>query len=550
MHGQSTHNNSELDNITAYLSRNALKFPDKPAILHPDVISFKNLDQEVDRYAALLSSSGITRGMHTILLVSAGSEFFVICFALFRIGAVPIMIDPGMGTKAMVQALAGSDARAFIGIPKAHLLKFLYPHCFSQVRLWINTGHTWIPGSKLLSGLRFEKDIPGPQCRMNPKEIAAIFFTSGSTGPPKGVIYQAGMLDAMVKMMEEHFKYGPEEIDLCTFPLLGLFVTCLGSSLVLADMDPLRPAALDPEKLIRNLNDYKCTQMFGSPMILNRLVRYAKIIPVKLFTLKRIISAGAPVSLEMQKEFLKICVKDVAIHTPYGSTEALPVTDIMATELVRQSEEESSYSRGICVGYPLPGLVVKVIEISDEPIPLWSGCSTCPNGEVGEIVVKGAHITSEYKNDVPANTLSKILDPSSDETWHRMGDLGRIDDQGRLWFYGRKNHRVLCASDTLFTIPTEAVYNRHPNVMRAALVGVSVIGEMFKKPVICIQVEIEEREVNLRELRKELLELGQKNALTKSIRHILFHKNFPVDPRHNAKIFREKLAVWAERSIK
>ncbi len=550
MHQISAHNATKMDNITGYLNRNAIKFPDKPAILHPVVISFKKLDQEVDRYAAGLIISGITKGTHTILLVSAGSEFFILCFALLRIGAVPIIIDPGMGIRAMARALSGSDARAFIGIPKTHLLKYLYPRSFRKVRIWIHTGRAWMPGSKPSFSLRKDIELPGPQCNMKSNELAAVFFTSGSTGPPKGVIYNAGMLEAQVRMMEEHFKYGPEEIDLCTFPLLGLFVTCLGSSLVIADMDPLRPASLNPEKLIKNLNVHRCTQMFGSPTILNRLVRYAKNNDVKLITLRRVISAGAPVPLDLQKAFLKLSIGHAEIHTPYGATEALPVTDITATELMQQTEEESSYSGGICVGYSLPGLVVKIIVISDGPLHAWSDDLVLPVGDVGEIVVKGAHVSQEYKNNTHANELAKILDSSDGGIWHRMGDVGRMDENGRIWFYGRKNHRVIAASGTLFTIPTEAVFNQHPDVMRTALVGVTVPGQKFKKPVICIQTESEIDERKFPELKQELLELCYRNELTKDIRHIFFHKNFPVDPRHNAKIFREKLAVWAERRVK
>jgi len=549
METRSSPENVILDNITGYLSRNASLFPDKPAMIHPKFITFSELDADVDRYAAGLSAIGISKGMHTIVLVSAGAEFFILCFALFRIGAVPIMIDPGMGTKSMARSLAGSGAQAFIGVPKAHLLKFLYPACFTQVRIWIHTGRGWIPGAVPLSSLRMEIERPPPQCKMEAKETGAIFFTSGSTGPPKGVVYQAGMLEAMVGMLEGHYKYGPEDIDLCTFPLLGLFVTCLGSSLLIADMDPLKPARLDPEKLISNLNDFNCTQMFGSPMILNRLVRYSKSNPVSFHSLKRVISAGAPVPLETQKEFLELCDQETEIHTPYGSTEALPVTDITASELLSQSEV-ADYEDGICVGYPLPGVELRIIKINDDPVLSWIGGIESPPGEVGEIVAMGPHVTREYKNNDHANQLAKIPGSSSGKVWHRMGDLGRIDEGGRLWFYGRKKHRVATKERLLFSIPTEAVFNRHPQVKHSALVGVNKKGQKHAEPVICIQVEQGIRRSQYSQLRRELFRIAEGNSLTKHIHHILFHQNFPVDPRHNAKIVREELADWAERRIR
>ena len=539
-----------LNNITGYLSRNAARFPDKPAILHPRVVSFSELDREVDRFAAGLSSAGISKGTRTILLVSAGPEFFIICFALFRIGAIPVMIDPGMGVRAMAKALAGSGATAFIGVPRSHVLRFLYPRCFNGVKTWIHIGKTIIPGSSSISLLTAYNKPPGLQCTMDPEETAAIFFTSGSTGPPKGVIYRAGMLDAQVKMMEEHFRYTPEDIDLCTFPLLGLFVICLGSSLVIADMDPVRPAMLDPEKLISNLNLYKCTQMFGSPMILDRLVRHASMRPVKLVSLRRIISAGAPVPLELMKSFLKLSGGQAEIHTPYGATEALPVTDITAGELFKENSGGSDYSGGICVGYPLPGISLKIIGITDGPIVSWTEAVLCKDGEVGEIAVKGAWVTAGYVNNTGADSLSKIKESRGGDLWHRMGDLGRIDEKGLLWFYGRKAHRVVLPGRILFTIPAEAIFNRHPGVRSSALVGIPAETKGIREPVIWIQPESWIRKKQLPVLKKELKEISSKNELTSSIKHILFHKDFPVDPRHNAKIFREKLASLAERRLR
>lgn len=539
-----------IENITSYLSRNALSFPDKPAMLHPERISFKDLDQEVDRYAAGLISHGITKGTHTVLLVSAGLEFFIICFALFRIGAVPILIDPGMGRKAMVRALAGSGATALIGVPKAQMLRLFYPGSFKSVRKWVNTGMTKIPGSISSRDLRLQIKLPGVQTKMRADETAAIFFTSGSTGPPKGVIYQAGMLEAMVKMLEQHFQYGPEDIDLCTFPLLGLFVTCLGSSLVVADMDPLKPAKLKPQKIINNLNDFECTQMFGSPMIIRRLNEYSIEHRVKLKSLRRVISAGAPVPIEIQNDFLKLTDNKAIVHAPYGATEALPVTDILSNDSIYQDRDNINYDNGICVGSPLPGLEVRIISISDKPISSWSDNLCQPTDVIGEIVVKGPHITQEYKNNPQANSLSKIHDEAGERQWHRMGDLGRLDRNGLLWFYGRKNHRVETDQGSLYTIPVEAIFNQHPMVKLSALVGIGTSSGEFQKPVIVVQPQ---ESISRKEFSKLLVDLNllaDGNAMTKGLKHFIRHNNFPVDPRHNAKIFREKLAKWAERKIK
>ncbi|MDY6831825.1 MAG: peptide synthase, partial [Thermodesulfobacteriota bacterium] len=137
--------------------------------------------------------------------------------------------------------------------------------------------------------------------------------------------------------------------------------------------------------------------------------------------------------------------------------------------------------------------------------------------------------------------------PDGDGFWHRMGDLAWMDNHGRFWFCGRKSHRVECADRTLFTIPCEAIFNNHPHVARSALVGVGPAGG--QTPVICIEV-IKEKRIRKKELASELLDLARTHELTKSIKTVLFHDNFPVDIRHNSKIFREKLAVWAAKKIK
>jgi acyl-CoA synthetase (AMP-forming)/AMP-acid ligase II len=456
------------------------------------------------------------------------------------------MIDPGMGIKSMVGALGDSGATALIGESRANLLRFLYPAPFSKIRIWINTGKASVPGSIRYGSLRITGREFKEDARLDQAGIAGIFFTSGSTGTPKGVIYTAGNMDSQVRLMKEHFNYGPEDIDLCTFPLLGLFVICLGSSVVIADMDPVRPARLNPWKIIRNINEYHCTQMFGSPMILRKLTRHAVSHPYQLPSLRRVISAGAPVPGRLIIDFLNLCPSGAIIHTPFGSTEALPVSDITSAELLAGVKQTDDYRGGICVGSPLKGVEIRIIRITDSEIPFWSDNICCAVDEVGEIVVTGPHITGKYLFK-RANRLSKVSDRDRNITWHRMGDLGRIDKEGRLWFYGRKSHRVELDDRILFTIPTEAIFNKNPLVRRSALVGVMKAGKVI--PVICIEPEgrLSKRGLNL--LKMELLNAAASD-LSIGIENILFHHDFPVDPRHNAKIFREKLAVWAGRRLK
>ncbi len=546
-HGQRI-DSLQTHNISDYLNRNAEIFPDKPALLHPVKMTYKDLNNEVDRYSFGIESAGIRNRTLTIVMVPAGPEFFIITFALLRIGAIPVMIDPGMGIRAMLKAFEDLKAEAFIGIPRAHLLRFTRPAVFKTVKVKINTGHFFPFGGQKIKNILSGNKGKHPVQSVDSKSTAAVFFTSGSTGPAKGVVYTAGMLNAQIGVTKSQFNIGPEEIDLCTFPLLGLFAICHGNSSVIADMDMVHPAKLDPAKVISNINDFRCTQMFGSPMILNKLSQFGSENRVRLPSLRRIISAGAPVHRHILESFSGLIETEAIIHTPYGATEALPVTDINSGELQEFESGEIENENGICIGYPINGLDLKIIKISDDQISDWNEAVQLPENEIGEIAVKGPWVTTEYFNNENANRLAKIRDADDHTIWHRMGDLGRIDRQGRLWFYGRKSQRVKTKSGTLFTIPCEAVFNKHILVYRSALVGIAGFEPGFRKPVICI--ELTEGNHSKEKLTQDLLEYGRKCKMTKDISDILFYKKFPVDPRHNAKIFREKLALWAEKKLK
>ncbi len=539
----------KINNISDYLRLNAEKFPDKPAFLHPVRISYKELEAEVNRSSFALESRGIRAGTWTILLTRATHEFFILTFALLRVGAIPVMIDPGMGIKAMLNALAGLKAEAFIGMPKAHLLRIIRPLVFRTVRIRIFTGLPRFSGGHKSGHITWgDQDKKYPPCLAGSDNTAAIFFTSGSTGPAKGVIYTSGMLDNQITVTKSLFNIGSSETDLCTFPLLGLFALCHGNSSVIADLDMLHPASLNPVRVVRNIQDFGCTQMFGSPMILNKLSHYGTVKNTRLLSLRHIISAGAPVHQSVLESFGKMIVPEAKIHTPYGATEALPVTNIDASLLLATSPNENEKENGICIGHPVKGLDVRIIEITDSQISSWDEAVQLPAGEIGEIVARGPWVATEYFNNPEANRMAKIPDPENQGIWHRMGDLARIDDNGLLWFYGRKSQRVTTSDGTLLTIPCEAVFNHHPLVSRSALVGIPGNAAGVRIPVICI--ELKHGNHPTKKIIRELFESGAGNPATKGISYILFKKKFPVDPRHNAKIFREKLARWAEKRIR
>lgn len=504
-------------------------------------LTFRQLDDESDRIAAGLIDYGITRGMRTVLMVTPSLDFFALTFALFKIGAVPVLVDPGMGVKNLGKCLGEAQPEAFIGIPKAHVARLLFRWSRSTLKHLVTVGSNPFWGGQTLDTIRASvpRDHGFQMAETQSEEVAAILFTSGSTGIPKGVVYTHGIFDDQVKKLKTVYDIQPGEIDLPTFPLFALFAPALGMTAIIPDMDFTRPAEVDPHKIAEAIEDFGVTQMFGSPALINRVSRYGVKHGFHFPTLKRVISAGAPVPPAVLERFSKLIPEDTQIFTPYGATESLPVASIGSHEILRDTTEQTNRGAGVCVGQPVEGIELKIIKITDDPIADWSDDLELPTGEIGEITVQGTNVTREYFNRESSTKLAKITDAKNGGFYHRMGDVGYRDKQGRVWMCGRKTHRVTTQQGTLFTIPCEGVFNTHPKVFRTALVGVQ------EQPVLCVELESEFRDEDKAKIKKELLEIGSAHELTRNIERIHFHPAFPVDIRHNAKIFREKLAVWA-----
>ena len=552
---QTTLPETSITNIAAHLPRMALLRPHAQAVVFPQGrdtsgrvaythYTFAQLDIESNRIAQGLQSIGINRGMRTVLMVQPSLDFFSLTFAIFKLGAIPVLVDPGMGLKNLKTCLAEAEPEAFIGIPKAHLARLLLGWGKQSLKKLICVGPNLpLCGTSLQQLRQAAANSSFVITPTTPEETAAILFTSGSTGVPKGVVYSHGNFIAQVEALRRLYRIEPGEIDLPTFPLFALFAPALGMTAIIPDMDATRPAQVDPGKIIEAVENFGVTNMFGSPALINRVGRYGVEHGTKLPSLRRVISAGAPVPAVVLERFSRLLDAGAEIFTPYGATESLPVASIGSKEILADTRARTDQGCGVCVGRPVEGLRLEVIGISDQPIPTWRDDLRLPVGEVGEIVVQGPQVTAGYFNRAESTALAKIAEPQSGGFFHRMGDLGYQDTQGRIWFCGRKSHRVITATGVLFTIPCEAVFNTHPLVFRSALVGLGPPGA--QTPVLCVELEAEAQTANQERLRRELLEIGARFQHTKGIKTLLFHPAFPVDIRHNAKIFREKLAVWA-----
>jgi acyl-CoA synthetase (AMP-forming)/AMP-acid ligase II len=535
-------------NIADFLPEMAAKQPDATAIVCPwgrrgGSLTYDELNRKSARIAHGLEKVGIGRGARTVLMVPPGLDLFPLAFGLFRAGAVPVLVDPGIGLKHLKACLANAEPEGFIGVSKAQAARVILGWARATVRRKITIGRRLFWGGPTLDQVEALGANADPQAvaATGAEDVAAIVFTSGSTGPPKGVVYRHRNFAAQVEAIGEAYAIEPGWVNLPTFPLFALFDPALGMTTVVPDMDPTRPARVDPRKIIGPIQEHGVKILFGSPALLDTVGRWGAERGVQLPSVRCVISAGAPVPPRVIERFQKMLPDDAAIHTPYGATESLPVATTSSHEILAEHRHATDRGAGTCVGPPVTSIEAAVIAINDAPIERWQKGLQVPTGEIGEIVVKGPQVTTEYFNAPGHTDLAKIKDGES--VRHRMGDLGYFDEQGRLWFCGRKSQRVETVDGVLFTVPCESVFNTHPEVFRTALVGVGEPGSQV--PVLCVELEKHVAKAEHGRIRAELLEIGARFDHTRSIERVLFHPAFPVDIRHNAKIGRGALAVWA-----
>ncbi|MDO5297411.1 MAG: fatty acid CoA ligase family protein [bacterium] len=539
------------------LSKIAAQLPQNEAIIFPQKgkmqgWTYEHLNQTADAFAFAMQKAGVQPGSKALVFLKSGPELIATAFALFKLGALPVMLDPGMGKDKMLKCVEHVAPDVFIGIPKAQLARVLYNKSFKSVKCKF-TGSGWFPGAPSLTKL--SAPFMGQKFKTYPvtlDDTAAILFTSGSTGPAKGVVYQHRIFQAQVTALQKLFDFKPgEEIDVPGYPLFALFDVALGITAVIpAGIDPSKPADCVPAAVVDTITGFNATMCQGSPTIWGKVGNFCKECNIKLPNLKRVITFGAPVSPALLRTWADILPEDGDVYTPYGATECLPIALMRGSEVLQETADLTAEGAGTCVGHPAACTKVKIIKITDDPIKELDSDMILPTDQVGEIIVHGDVTTQEYYNEPEANALSKI--PCKDgRKWHRVGDVGYLDDKGRLWFCGRKNHRVVTPKTTIFPVMAEGMANTHPVVQRSAVVGIGKPGE--QEPVLIVEPKPEkmpEEEKKEAVITRQILARYDDHEKFGEIRQLLYYDRFPTDPRHNAKIHREELAVWAENELK
>lgn len=545
----------EIVNVADWLARSAERAPDQPAVAEPHAggwrqLTYAELDADVSALASGLRNWGVPRGSRIALLVPPGIEFVTLAFAALRAGLVVVLVDPGMGRRRALGCVAETRPAGFIATPMGHLARTMMAWRFSQSRWNIVVGR-W-PGCVSIERLRqlaSQNPSPPNDVRTSRADDAAIIFTSGSTGPAKGVLYRHGHFIWQAYLLREHFQLADRSIHLSAFPLFALFNAASATTTVFPPMDFTRPADVDPQRFAAAVAHWQADQAFGSPALWNTVSADCLRRGVRLESLRKVFSAGAPVPVHVLERTGQAIAADGEIFTPYGATESLPVASNSARVILTQTAAQTRRGAGTCVGSRIPPVEWRVIRVTDDPIPTIDQTAQVGVGEIGELIVTGPVVTDRYVVPESANALHKVRD--GDRVWHRMGDVGYLDEQDRFWFCGRKSQRVEPSpGEVMWTIPCESIFNTHRAIYRSALVGVGPRGQ--QRPVIIAEPwpdQFPATRAARRRLVDELLELGAQSKLTRHVRDVLLRRRLPTDIRHNSKIFRERLATWAARRV-
>jgi acyl-CoA synthetase (AMP-forming)/AMP-acid ligase II len=520
---------------------NVHEHPHKPAFIYFDkrkwmTLTYQDIFDQTQRFLRGLEAGPLTPGLTAALMSPPSVDFFPFALALLKFGIVPILLEPALGIKKIGEIFQESKPDIFIGNRLTHALRIIFGWGKHSVKHNLTIKKVEGQRSKVVQSSIVHR----------PSSTAAIIYTSGSTGLPKGAIYTQENLAAQLDLLQNTFQITPDEIDLPAFPLYALIDLLLGVTSVIPDITFPVPGKTDPAKVISAIQKFNVTNMFASPVVLEILSSFvlsggALFAPQSkhLSSLKRIITAGAPTTIDLQKRFRHLLADHTSLFGIYGATESLPIAKVESREIFAL-EEKTKNGAGICLGKPIEGVTVRIIPITDEPIAKWQDSLTVKPNVVGEITVQSGATMRSYIHRPDADRISKIEYRA--DIIHRMGDVGYFDEEGRLWYCGRKSHRVITKDDVLFTEQIENIFNAHSEVFRTALVGVD--GE----PVLWIELEKHVR-ANKDTIRRELLEMARHHPQAKTIKVFLFMKKFPTDVRHNSKIIREALTKLAQKRL-
>jgi len=455
----------------------------------------------VATFAEALHQRGVGKGDRIAVLVSPSIDLIAVVYATWRIGAVAVIADRGLGLRGLKSAIRASRVQHVIGpvkaITAARLLRWA-PRA-SMIRL------STLSHSPIVSKLEF---VTAPE--PNADDPAAVLFTSGATGPAKGVRYTHRQLYAQRDALQKTYNIIPTDSFVAAFAPFALYGPALGIATGLADMDVTSPGTLTASALDDACRRVGATMVFASPAALANVVRTASHEVDHLRKVRLVMSAGAPVPIKTLQEVSRLCPL-AELHTPYGMTEVLPVADVSLSDLARIGT-----GHGVCVGKPV------------------SGCNVRIDHETSEVLVSAPWMSAGYDSLWLTQYKARpaLSADGHNDIWHRTGDVGHIDTEGNVWIEGRLVHVIHTSRGPIAPVPLEIAVEALPNVVRVAAVGV---GPTATQQIVIV---VETTEKTDGPVSAELTHAVRTALTPLTIASVWATKSLPVDIRHNSKIDR------------
>ena len=524
------------------------KHPEKDAIVFPvkvrgknieyGSISFRELDEQSSYLAGYLKSRGMKKGDRAVVMLPTSLMLYIVITALIKLGVAIVFIDQWLGLKQIENSCKISKPKAFIGNIKANFLR-LYSKTFREVPIKLMIRKRGLAGLEYIKKLTRDTRKITEIEQYQPDSPMIVRFTTGNTGVPKGVKRTYAYVCTQLEAMSDFWRIKENDIDMPTWPLNVLYNLVKGATTIVPLVSYGRANKVDPALLVRQIQDCNVTTASGSPFYWFRIIEYCKEKNIKLDNIRLIFIGGGPVSLKLIYSFPDVFPNAKAFIV-YGSTEVFPLSWIDMQEIRECTGDLTRNGRGICVGRPHPGLSVKIIKPIDGPVKLgkdgWKNLEI-QQGSIGEIIVSGPHVATQYYGDNGEIFLyNKIVD-NEKKIWHRMGDIGYLDEDGRIWLAGRKNNIYSLENKMFYPLMIECMIDTLPEISKSALVKFS----HHNKNEIQALLVVEPANKKILKDRKSRVYLRNKiisicRSKNFHIDAVVFMKKIPLDPRHNTKV--------------
>lgn len=496
-------------NLMDLFDKNVKENPKLPALSMSARVktwTYQELSSKVNQVTSYFRNLGIKKGDGVLILVPMSFELYTTLLALFKLGAVAVFIDPQSSKKHINACIKKYPLKAFIGVKKAHMLRLINKD-IREIPLQITMGY--LPYTKDFNKY-FQQDIREfNKVEVDANDPALITFTSGSTGTPKAAVRTHAFLLKQYEVLSKNMLFKKGEVDISTLPVFVLANLAAGMHSVIPNVNLLKPAEVDGNILLTDIKQYKATRFGGSPVLVDKITPYIN--NCSEIALTHVYLGGGPVYPKILKG-LQEKLPESIVYGLYGSTEAEPIAHTSSFEYDKQRIEETNSGNGLYVGDVVAEIQVKIVDGSK----LKSHMDELESIECdhGEIIVTGEHVLKGYLNG-EGDSENKVN--VNGEIWHRTGDAGYFDEQGKLWLLGRYSQRIITDHKVIYPFAVEA----------------ALFDKGYQAAVIMHNNEpclvVENKKPN--------------ESLVKSfgINNILVIEKIPRDKRHNSKVDYEAL---------